>query len=353
MIVRKNCCVFLKERLEIMKAKRIDGQAVNGERTMLSKVIPLDTPYTITFFPIYACNFKCNYCIHSLSELKKKNLSDKIAMDFKLYKKCIDDISIFPQKIRVIHFIGYGEPLLHKDIAKMVEYAVKKNVADKVDIVTNGVLLNDKLSNDLIDAGLSSLRISVQGVSAEKYYEISGTKIDFQKFVDNIRYFYERRGNTKLHIKAIDNIVQDSDKEKFFDIFGEICDTIALEQLVPVVKDVEYSGDSIKNNFNKNTLGNDITSSEICPQPFYFMQINPDGKCVPCCNSDFPIILGDCNSNALSDIWNSKEYNDFRKLQLMKSKNLNPVCSKCQQYKYSMFSEEVLDNDADKLIELF
>ncbi len=47
-----------------MGARRIDGQAVNGRRRRLAEVIPLDTPYAIAMFPIYACNFKCSYCIH-------------------------------------------------------------------------------------------------------------------------------------------------------------------------------------------------------------------------------------------------------------------------------------------------
>ena len=47
-----------------MGARRIDGQAVNRRRRRLAEVIPLDTPYAIAMFPIYACNFKCSYCIH-------------------------------------------------------------------------------------------------------------------------------------------------------------------------------------------------------------------------------------------------------------------------------------------------
>lgn len=124
-----------------MKAKRIDGQAVNGKRTVLSNVLPLDTPYAVTIFPIYACNFKCNYCLHSLTGNARGHISDKISMDFDLYKKCIDDIATFPRKLKVLHFIGYGEPLLHHEISKMVAYAVEKKVADVVDIVTNGAFI--------------------------------------------------------------------------------------------------------------------------------------------------------------------------------------------------------------------
>jgi len=122
-----------------MRAVRIDGQTPGGKRNKLKDALPLDTPYMVQFFPIYACNFKCGYCIHSVPVSQRRYITDKTAMDFNLYKKCIDGLSKFPNKVKMIRFAGTGEPLLHKDIAKMVEYAVKMNVAEAVDIVTNGL----------------------------------------------------------------------------------------------------------------------------------------------------------------------------------------------------------------------
>ena len=70
-----------------MGARRIDGQAVNGERRRLAEVIPLDTPYAIAMFSIYACNFKCSYCIHSIDVKQRPHVVDKVVMDIGLYKK--------------------------------------------------------------------------------------------------------------------------------------------------------------------------------------------------------------------------------------------------------------------------
>ena len=78
-----------------MGARRIDGQAVNGERRRLAEVIPLDTPYAIAMFPIYACNFKCSYCIHSIDVKQRPHVVDKAVMDIGLYKKIIDDLQAF------------------------------------------------------------------------------------------------------------------------------------------------------------------------------------------------------------------------------------------------------------------
>lgn len=140
-----------------MKAKNISGKTPGGKRTILAEVLPLDTPIVVQIFPIYACNFICKYCTFSVDKLKRGFISDKIVMDFDLYKKCIDDMTVFPSKVKVLRFVGMGEPLLHKKIADMVKYAVSKNVADRVEILTNATLLNLKLSDSLISPGLSRL----------------------------------------------------------------------------------------------------------------------------------------------------------------------------------------------------
>ena len=65
-------------------------------------------------------------------------------MDFDLYKKCIDDMALFPNKVKVLRIVGIGEPLLHKNIVDMVEYAVSKDIANTVEILTNASLLTPK-----------------------------------------------------------------------------------------------------------------------------------------------------------------------------------------------------------------
>lgn len=43
-------------------------------------------------------------------------------MSLNLFKKTIDGIN-FPEKIKVLHLFKDGEPLLHKNIIEMINYA--------------------------------------------------------------------------------------------------------------------------------------------------------------------------------------------------------------------------------------
>jgi radical SAM protein with 4Fe4S-binding SPASM domain len=333
-----------------LKAKDISGQAPGGKRTILAEVLPLDTPFVVQIFPVYACNFTCSYCIFSIDKAKRGFISDKIVMDFDLYKKCIDDIALFPNKVKVLRFVGIGEPLLHKKIADMVEYAVSKDVANIVEILTNASLLTPKLSDSLISAGLSRLVVSLQGTTKDRYQKVCGTNIDFENFIENLKYFFNNKGNAQVYIKIIDCALDSKDDEqKFYEIFGDICDTMAIEHAVPIHSGVDYENILKDKDMSFTQFGLPVSEVQICPQPFFTMQINPDGKIVPCYSFEYPSIIGDCNNQSVYEIWNGKQFQHFRRTMLDGAKNVCEVCAKCNIIKYRLFPEDVLNNDAERL----
>lgn len=328
-----------------MRAKDLSGMAPGGTRTELSKALPLSTPFVVQIFPIYACNFKCNYCIFQYPKSKRGFISDKVAMDLDLFKKCIDDMSDFNEDVKVLRFVGIGEPLLHPDIVEMVRYASSKYVSRKIEIITNGSLLDREMSNGLIESGLDRLVVSVQGTSKYKYKKTSGVDINFNRMVDNIRYFFKNCKRTQIYIKIIDSALKgDTDKQRFYDIFGDICDSIAIEHKVPIHSCIETDNKGL------TQFGMEATKVKVCPQPFFHMQINPDGKVVPCYAFEYPGIMGDCNDESVVDIWNGKKFNAFRRKMLNRK---NTKCLKCELIKYRLFPEDILDNDIDRLKKVY
>lgn len=337
-----------------MRAQNISGQAPGGKRTKLSEVLPLDTPYVVQIFPIYACNFKCNYCIFSISKEKRNFISDKISLDFNLYKKCIDEFAAFPNKIKVLRFVGIGEPLLHKNIAEMIEYAAGKEVANTIELLTNALLLTPKMSDTLIAAGLSRLVVSIQGTSSKKYKEISDVELDLADFIQNLHYFYKHKNNIRMYIKIVDSAIIDKyDEQKFFNLFENCCDTIAVEHTVPIHSGIDYNKIFKSENHNLTQFGLPISDVRICPQPFFTMQINPDGKIVPCYSFEYPEIMGDCNTDAANKIWNSAKFQAFRRKMLNGAEQTSEACHDCNIIKYRLFPEDDLSTDAERLKLLF
>jgi radical SAM protein with 4Fe4S-binding SPASM domain len=56
-----------------------------------------------------------------------------------------------------------------------------------------------------------------------------------------------------------------------------------------------------------------------------------DGKVLPCCfDKDAQHQLGNLNLDAFANVWESKNYNEFRK-ELMRSRKNIDICSNCSE----------------------
>lgn len=318
------------------------------KRVRLADKLPLKTPFSVDYFLVNACNLRCVFCGYS-SSLEKYKHHKITSLDLNLFKKSIDDMRKFPDKVKAIHFLGYGEPLLHKNLSDMVAYAVESNVAEKVDVITNGTLLTKKISDGLIAAKLDWLRISVNGTSADDYKKNCGANIDFQKFVDNIKYFYNNRNNTKVYIKIFDYIVStDESKKIFWGIFEPISDALSIEHVGAYVEGVDFNAIS-EDITGLSTRGIEMSDQKVCPMPFYMLRINPDGNCTPCCELVLNFSLGNISETSLTDIWNGIKFNKFRYTMLDGVNNTVGVCKGCKIYKHATCQEDILDNDVDRL----
>jgi radical SAM protein with 4Fe4S-binding SPASM domain len=335
-----------------MKAINVDGQAPGGKRSLLKDIVPLKTPLIVQLFPVYACNFKCNYCIFQIPKKDRHFISDDINMNFDLYKKFVKEMCNFPDRIKTFRFVGIGEPLLHKNIVEMVKLAYQYEIANTIEILTNASLLTKSMSKKLIRAGLNRLVISLQGLTTEKYNEMCSTTISFETIVDNIKYFYDNKKDCHIYVKIVDEALDgENDKQKFYEIFGDICDSLSVEHTVPIHTEIGYS-DSVASK-QMSQFGLPIKEVSICPQPFIHMQINPDCKVVPCYSFDYPEILGDCNNENIIDIWNGKKFNEFRHQMLQNTKNINAICEKCTMIKYRWFEEDDLTDKIKELKEYY
>lgn len=322
-----------------MKAIDLSGKSPGGQRTPLIDVLPLDTPYVVQIFPIYACNLRCHYCIFGIPKEKRGFISDCTTMPWESYIKSINDLTLFPSKIKVLRFVGIGEPLLHPRIVDMIRYAVNSQCANTVELLTNGIGLTSDMSDKLIAAGLQRLVVSLQGTSADHYLRTSQVSLNFEKFLANLTYFYQHKTDTHIYLKVVDTALDDdTDKQRFFDLFGNICDTIGIEYTVPIHAESEFQEAREMTQF-----GQPVKEIDVCPQPFISLQLNPDLNVVPCFSFEYPAILGNAKEQSLQDIWNGPEMEAFRVSFLNRAKC--NVCQRCTIMKYRLFPEDCLDGD--------
>lgn len=320
-----------------------------AERTKLSSAIPLPAPYSIYVFPSTYCNFKCVYCAHMFSpdEIKQKYGLERNNMSLDTFRTTIAQIAEFPERIRLLSLTGQGEPLMNKNIAEMVRIAKEAGVAERIEIISNGRLLSQKMADNLIDAGLDTLRISLQGLNSKKYQDVAGVKVDFDEFYDNIRYFYEHKKTTDLFVKVMDIALDAGEEQAFYDRFRSCSDRMYVERMLPAYAGVAIT-DGMQVDYDR--YGRKIAPRDVCPLAFYMLGVFPEGDVEPCDTIYKPVVLGNVHSERLVDMWRGEKLRNFWKQHLEGKRRDNPKCATCNAPDDVSHPEDILDDDAAELL---
>ncbi|MGD0835201.1 MAG: radical SAM/SPASM domain-containing protein [Polyangia bacterium] len=307
----------------------ITPRASLTERTPLQDVIPLSTPFVLLVDPVNICNFRCTFCPTGDSALIRSSGRWRGRLDYDLYTKIIDDLAEFDRPLRVLRLYKEGEPLLHPRLADMVRYAKSSGHVQHVEMTTNGFLLRPARTAPILDAGIDRINISINGMSNDQYSRSTQTRIDFKRFVDNIRRLYERKGSCEICIKIPGDVIGPADRQRFLAVFGEIADRVFIENLAPAwpAFDVEARTGF---RMTKGVFDNAIQDVRVCPYIFYTMVVNSDGSVSLCC-ADWAhkLKIGDVRHQSLKEVWEGGALRRHQTAQLAHDRKSNPVCATC------------------------
>lgn len=332
------------------KCDKID-KFFNNERVYLHTVLPLDTPFSINIEVSSICNIKCKYCIHSLEKEKLNRVQNLNVMSMDLFVKIIDQLKKFPKKIKTLCINGVGEPLCNNKFVEMLEYAKKSNVSEKIEFFTNGILLNNDLADRISNANIDRVKISLQGLSTNKYKEVCGKDIEYSKLYNQIKYFATVKGSCELFVKIID-IGLDGDYDKFIKEYETIADKIYVENTVEMFNEIDYKDIIYRTDIKtKNKYGINFIINKICPLPFYRMYIDVDGDVSFCYTIRNPVERENIKEKSLQDIWNGEKHNKFLIQMLKETKDFNKVCRDCNLMGDTAFSKyDNIDNFSDEIL---
>jgi MoaA/NifB/PqqE/SkfB family radical SAM enzyme len=314
-------------------------------RQILREIVPLDTPLEFDFHVTGVCNFRCNYCLWSSppDAMKKQAVASVPFMDEKTFETAVEQIKRFPRKIKHITLTG-GEPTLHERLAEMVEAVNNADITDYTQVISNGTRLTPQLGRELVKAGLNEIKISLNGLNAEKYAEITGAGINWDEFYENIRYFSSIRENCKLKIKIADTALDEGDEEKFYSLFGDIADAVAVEHIYDAwaVNGINYSGSPAEH--KKTRYGYDYRDIKVCKSVFIYLDVLPDGMIATRCHRDMG--WGNVNSTALTEVWNGEKLDKLRKDMLLgRAKH-----ESCTVNASTAHPEDILDGYEDEIL---
>ena len=250
-----------------------------------STQIPLPSEVEISESGI--CNRKCSFCPRSDPDYPDINefISEK------LHKKLCDELSELNYSGLII-YSGFVEPMLDKNIYKLVEYAKSKNPKARIEIVSNGDVLNADRLLKIYDHGLDRMLISL--------YDGEEQFLKFKKLGEDLKltdYQYVLR---KRYLP------EEQD-------FG-----ITLSNRGGMLKNAGYKIEPQKEKIQQKCF---------YPSYKFFLDYNGD---VLMCSHDWgkKNILGNLNNQSFKDIWLSDKYMEARQKLNNSDRSISP-CNVC------------------------
>lgn len=136
-----------------------------------------------------ACNHRCIFCSVDYTGYKPEFLDSEI-----LIRNLME---LAPKGLRSIVYAGEGEPLLHKDIVRIINQT--KTLGIDAAMSTNGVLLVPEVSRDCLKS-LTWLRFSIAGISDATYNQIQrGREGDLGRVLFHMQEAVKVKRDQKLH----------------------------------------------------------------------------------------------------------------------------------------------------------
>jgi len=293
------------------------------------------------------CNLTCPTC--QLGTDQAYNGYSKSDITFEQFKKIIDQI---PSLVYVT-LQGVGEPLLNKDITKMIKHCSERGISTYIN--TNGTILTENKSKELIESGLSNLSISVNSFN-EKVFSETRSGASIQKVTENVKRFIEIRNglNLKRPIVSFRGILMKETEpymeelifksnelgvdvlyiQLFISMFADValCNSSLKKEEIDAFSDkLEKWKKQIKMQIITESFGKSSNNLGQCKLPWFSPNVTAEGFVTPCCTISNPSILnmGNIFETPFEQIWNSKKFATFRGNFYKKQPK---ECIGCQNY---------------------
>ena len=133
--------------------------------------------------PTNRCNITCVTCMRNIWDEPLGKMSRET---FEHILAGLEQITPRP----LVFFGGIGEPLFHAQTVEMIERV--RAIGCKVELITNAILLNAERSKRLIDAGIDTLWVSIDGARPESYEDVR-LGAELPRVIENLETFRSLR----------------------------------------------------------------------------------------------------------------------------------------------------------------
>jgi len=299
-------------------------------------------PYILFVDPTNVCNLRCPLCPTGTGDGGRR----PGMLTYECFTQIIDRFSEYAYEVNLYN---WGEPLLNKDIFRMIEYAHRQNLMPAMSSNLNTVRPTDV--DNLARSPLEYLTVSIDGTTQEVYahYRREG---NLELVLDNLRTLIDVRRRLKRKTPFIEwqfivmrhNAHQIDEARRLGRAVG-----VDLVRFIPVGLPFDAK--------DKARLGREWYPALSDPSPpgaaspYQFLQrpsrsacfylyrsitVNPDGRVSPCCivygeKNDFGHVL----TGSVDELWNNERYQSARSLfSPTGAPTASTVCDRCHIFEH-------------------
>lgn len=298
-----------------------------------------DLPDAIQINVSSRCNLRCRMCPY-LEIHRNPNVEHHMS------RETFENLLPALRYIKSIAFVGAGEPLFNKELPYFIQRTHEVNPSARVDLTTNGTLLNKEFSEQFIRLGVRQVTFSFDGMHPETVQAIR-RGIPYSRVLQNIR--------TLTELKKAQDSYWPTIKINYMTGYGtyrELLDFVPLARQLGVREiqllemqpaTAEDYADNMFHNLERDQgqlLRQAIKTAShagiqiqlhgvlknACRHPFT-PHVGEDGEVYPCCFLDYDgrqlysdgkevqmpgISFGNVNRTTFREIWNSPGYTALR-----------------------------------------
>jgi molybdenum cofactor biosynthesis enzyme MoaA len=270
-------------------------------------------PLHIDFQLFDECNMRCTFCPRDEPVLEAMGATDLIGrgtkMSLESFQRVIDEGEKYG--LRAINLGSTAEPLIHPKVVEMVQYAREHGVFD-IRMITNGLLLKEKMIRRLFEAGLTYLGVSVDAWNPETYRKVR--KNNLLQIVEHTLLAVRIRNEMglqfpRIRVSFVNNPETASEFEPFLEFWKSKVDFVELQDYD------DYAAAPMNFHFT-------------CLEPYRRLMVWASGivGCIAWTAERYP--YGHFHhGQSIKECWDSAAAQDLR--DSFKTKQYNPMCMNC------------------------
>lgn len=254
-------------------------------------------------------------------------VSDRYNVNF---KRPDENAFYFYVVSRCLILHGYGEPLLDKKIVDRVRACSDRAIPTYFSCVPANLTV--ERAEAVMEAGLSVLKFSMDGLSDELQKRIRGKRNNFTRSYETILAILDlkaAKGYQTLLVPTMIALSEDSLAREMHQAFLELWKGHDVFAYVKSQDNRWYfeEGESLENRSHY--------AQQYCEYPWTSLTVMADGSVVPCTQDyDVEMALGNVREQSLAAIWNGEPYRRLREWHVTGTFPAGHKCAeRCDQKK--------------------